>query len=119
MPVNQVVGVIAVRDRFMSATRPVFVLLVVLAAIVPWRAVCRIHGAHLDLVLLDAALAHVVQVAVVQVIGVLGVLDGLVAAIGAMLVGVVLVGRHVQSPSWEAAARFASQRAIRHWRQWK
>jgi hypothetical protein len=42
-------------------------------------------------VLLDAGLAHVVQVAVVQVIDVAVVPDGFVAAIGAVLVLVVFV----------------------------
>jgi hypothetical protein len=89
--VDQVVGVVAVRHRFVAAAGTVAVALVVTAAGVLRGAIGRVGRADLDRMALDAAFAHVVQVAVVQVIDVVAVLDGGVAAGWAMLVVVILV----------------------------
>ena len=82
--VNQVVHVVAVGDRLVSAARPMTVALVVAFACVLGRAFGRVCRPDFQLVLLDAGLAHVVQVAIVQVIDMTVVLNGCVPAAGTM-----------------------------------
>jgi hypothetical protein len=92
---DQVIDVVAVRNGFVAAARAVLVFLVVLAAIVLRSALGWVAGIDRELMLLDAAFGHVVQVAVVQVVHVAFVTDGGVAAAGAVLVCVVgMVTRH-------------------------
>jgi hypothetical protein len=96
MPVHQVIDVVAVRHRFVAAVRAMLVGLVVLAAGVLGCARGRVGAADRQLVLLDAPLAHVVQVAVVQVVNMVAVLYGRVTAIESVLVRVslVMMGSH-------------------------
>jgi len=91
VPVNEVINVVAVRHRLVTAPRAVPVVLVMLSAIVVRCAVRRVGGAYRHRVLLDAALAVVVQVAVVQVVNVALVLDAGVPATRAVLMVVILV----------------------------
>jgi hypothetical protein len=96
MAVDQVIDVVAVRHRLVAAAGTVLVLLGVVAAAVLRRAAGRVLLAYFELVLLDAGLADVVQVAVVQVVHVVLVVHGGVAAAGTVLVTVVGVGGHGQ-----------------------
>ena len=89
--VDQVVDVIAVRNGFMAAARPVLVALVVSAAVMPGGAVLRVHGIHVQLVLIHMIAVDMVQMPVMQVIRVAVVLDRGVPAAGAVLVVVVRV----------------------------
>src|SRR5262249_11143471 len=91
VPVNEVINVVAVRHRLVTAARAMPVVLVVLSAVVVRCAARRLGGAHRYCMLLDAALAVVVQVAVVQVVNVALVLDARVPATWAVLMVVVRV----------------------------
>jgi hypothetical protein len=90
---HQIVSVVAVRHRFMPTAGPVPVALVVPATIMVCGAVDGIGRRDCNLVLFDAGLAHVVQMAIVQVIDVSVMSDRGVATAGAMLMGVIGVGR--------------------------
>jgi hypothetical protein len=95
MAVYQVIDVVAVRHRFVAAIRAMLVGLVVLAAGVLGRARGGVGAADRQLVLLDASLAHVVQVAVMQIVDMVAMFDGRVTAVGPMLVRMSLVmGSH-------------------------
>jgi hypothetical protein len=90
--INEVVGVIAVRHRFMTAAGTVLVSLGMLATVVLGRTGGRILAADRQLVFLDTTLAHVVQVPVVQVIYMTLMFDARVATTGTMLMRVVGMG---------------------------
>jgi hypothetical protein len=90
---DQVVDVLAVRDRLVAAVRPVFVFGIVVGAVVAGRAVSGIGLGDRQCVAFDAALVVVVKLAVVQVIDVIVVADRAVTAARAGLV-VVYVGGH-------------------------
>ena len=89
--VDEVIDVIAVRDRLMAAAGAVYVVLRMPAARVLRRAVARILDRYVQSVFLDLAPLGVVQVAVVQVIDVIAVLDRGVAAILAVIVIVIVL----------------------------
>jgi hypothetical protein len=91
--VDDVVGVIAVRDRFMAAAGAVRVILPVITTRMGRRAVRRVRATHGELVLVDVVAMRMVQVPVVEVVGVPVVLDLRVAAVRAVLMIVVLVFR--------------------------
>ena len=74
MTADQVVDVLAVRDRLV-AEPPVLMIGLVFGALVPGRAVGGVGRADCQCVALDAALAVVVQLTVVEVIGVIVVAD--------------------------------------------
>lgn len=73
VPGDEVVGVIAVGDHFMAATRPVLVRGVVRRATMRRGAGVGIRIRDLDHVLVDVALVSVMHMPVVQVIDVPGV----------------------------------------------
>ena len=89
MVTDDVVGVIAVRDRVVPARRAVGVPRLVRAARVGRRAGGRIGLSGRKDVLVDVAFVKVMEVTVVDVVLVALVLDGLVAARGAVLVVVL------------------------------
>jgi hypothetical protein len=86
MAIDEIIDVIAVRDRLVAAAGAVFVVLGVAAAVVSRRAGGRVLAADAQAVFLDPFGAHVVQVAVVQVVDVALMLDGGVATRRAVLV---------------------------------
>src|SRR6516164_254630 len=88
--VHEVINVVSVRHGFVAAARTMLVPLLMLAASVIGSAVRGIRAGDRQLMLLDAALGPVVQMAVVEVIDVALVLDGGVAAIQAVVVRVSL-----------------------------
>lgn len=105
---NQVIGMIAVRHRFVSAARSVHVGVVVTGAGVAGRAIGGIGGIDGNGVLVVMVLVGAMQMAVVKVIDVAVVKDGCVAAAGAvsMVVTFVSVVRHVPLPRcWFVFAR--------------
>jgi hypothetical protein len=87
--VNQVIDVVAVGDRFMTAAGPVLVVLGMVAAIMGGRASGGIGAADGDSMFLDLIAGGMVQMAVVEIIDVAVMFQGLVAAAGTMLVRVV------------------------------
>lgn len=91
MTLDQVVGVLAMRDRLVAAAGAVRVLRLVPAAVVLRRAVRRIRVADLDRVLVHVIAMRVVQMPVVQIVDVPVVHDGGMAAIRTVLVIVTVV----------------------------
>jgi hypothetical protein len=91
MPVHQVVGVIAMRDRFMAAFRAMSVTLLMSATIVTGRSRCRIAGVDCDHMLIHMRFMRMVQVAVVEVVRVTLVLNGCVPARWAVLMRMAFV----------------------------
>jgi hypothetical protein len=90
---DQVVDVISVRDRLVTAAWSMFVIVLVLVAVVPRRAVGGVGVGHRDRVGLDAVGRVVVQLPVVQVVDVVVMADGRVPAGGAVLVLVLVAHR--------------------------
>jgi hypothetical protein len=96
VPIDQVVGVVAVGNGRVAAVRAVLVGFLVTAAVVAWRASGRVRRADRQGMLLDLAGVRVMQMAIVQVIDVAVVQNPGVAAARTVLVRVALVlGRHV------------------------
>jgi hypothetical protein len=91
--VDEVIGVVTVRQSLMAAAGAVGVVLGVAGTAVLGRAVGRVGPTNFQGVLLDLPPGGVVQVAVMDVIHVAVVLDGGVAAAGAVLMIVVVVVR--------------------------
>jgi hypothetical protein len=89
--VHDVVDVLAVRDRSMTAAVTVTMRPGVCAAFVPWCAGVRILLIHCDGVLVEVVAVDVMKVPVVQVVAVTVMLDDLVAAAFLVLVLVFLV----------------------------
>jgi hypothetical protein len=89
--VNEVVGVISVRDRFVAAHRVVFVAGVVCVAAVPAIAVLRIRARNRENVFVDVCLVDVMQVPVVEIVDVGLVENRDVSASGRMRVPVLIV----------------------------
>ncbi|HEY2065623.1 MAG TPA: hypothetical protein VGG84_06660 [Gemmatimonadaceae bacterium] len=83
MTVGEIVRVIAVRDRLVSATRAVMVLGRVTIVEVG-RATRGIRGADVDPMLLDAASLLVLQMTLLEIVHVTIVLNRAVSARGAM-----------------------------------
>ena len=89
MALDQVIDMVAVRDGFVATVWSVGMLRVMTAAVVPVGAIGRVRSCHFELVLVDVAFMRVVEVTVVQEVDMAVVLDGCVAAVAAVLVGVV------------------------------
>jgi hypothetical protein len=84
VPADEIVGVIAVRNRFVSAGRAVRVSLIVLATAVRGRALRWIRAIDLDAVLVDMVGVNVMQMPFVQVVAVVAMANGLVTTSGLM-----------------------------------
>jgi hypothetical protein len=83
---DQVVGVIAVRHRFVPAAAPVPVIAGVIAAGVRRRAGVGVLGADVDRALVDVIAMRVVEMALVDIVGMVAVLDRGVTTAGTVLV---------------------------------
>jgi hypothetical protein len=77
---DQVIDMVAVRDRRMAAARTVDVPLRVARALMLWRAVARVRRVHRDLALVDVIAVRVMEMPVVNVVDVAGVANRLMAA---------------------------------------
>src|SRR5262249_27004906 len=104
---DEVVHVIAVRHRLVTAAGAVRVPCLVVAAGVPRSAIVRIRGPGVEPVRLDAAGAVVVELAVVEVVHVIAVPDCSVAAAGTVVVVVVLERHRLAPPSVAEDSIFA------------
>ena len=91
VPADEIVDVIAVRDRLVAAARAVGVTLRVSVASVRRRAVRGIACVDSDRALVDVTIVRAVKVPVVRVVGVSAVRDRGVPAAGAVGVVVLLV----------------------------
>jgi hypothetical protein len=100
--VDQIVGVIAMRHRFVAAPRSVTMRRLVAATTMLGAAAVGIGGAHLDDVLLDPAIVLVMQMPVVQVIHVPVVANRNMTAAGTVRVRVIGLRRchAVLLPVW-------------------
>ncbi len=91
--VDEVIDMVAVRNRLMPAAGPMDVpRLMTLVAIIR-RALVRVSRAHFDDVLIDLVSVLMVEVAIVQVVDVITVLDREVTAVGAVMVGMLGLDR--------------------------
>jgi hypothetical protein len=91
MTPNQVVYMIAVGNRLVSATYAMLVALLMAIANVIESTTCRVGTGGLDHVFINMAFMQEMQVSVVQVIDVAVVLYSDMSAVGAMLVSMLLV----------------------------
>jgi hypothetical protein len=89
--VDEIVHMIAVRDRFVTAARAVLVGGLVPVAVMIGGASRRVGIADLDRVLVDVIAMGVMEVAVVQVVGVARMYHADVTAVGPVSVSVSLV----------------------------
>jgi hypothetical protein len=101
MALHQVVHMIPVRYRFMTATRPMRVPLLMPGTFVPARAVRRISRIDGNPVLVDMVAVHVVQVPVMHIADMPVVLNGRMAAAFSVHMAVPLVNAmtlHASNP---------------------
>ena len=87
----QVIHMVAVRHRFVSATSAVDVTAGVAAADVAASAGGGVRARDLNDVLVVMAVVRVVQMTVVEKVDVISVLNGRMSAAGAVLMGVIAV----------------------------
>lgn len=80
VPADEIVGVVAVGNRFVPAIGAVSVPLVVPATAVRGRALGWIRGIDGEAALVDVVAMNMVQMSIVQVVAVVAMADGLVAA---------------------------------------
>ena len=101
MTFHQVVRVVTVRNRFVSAIWPMFVVLVMRSAIVVRGTRCWVLPTYADLMLVNMVTVRVVEVPVMQVILVAIVLQGRMSTIRTMYVRVrfmnLMIGAHFSS----------------------
>jgi hypothetical protein len=88
---DQIIDVIAVRNCFMPAASAVDVCVGMPAASVLWRTRRRVHRSDLDATFVDVAVVQLMQVTVVQVVDVVAMPDRPVAAVGTVLMLMILV----------------------------
>jgi hypothetical protein len=91
MTVNEVIGVIAVRDCLMAASWPMNMASFMPAAIMSARAPVRVLARNLDPVLLDLIATHVVKMTIVEVVNVTLMAHRSMAATRAVTVWMVLM----------------------------
>jgi len=92
MTIDQVIGVVAVGDGFVTATGPVDVVGIVSAAIVLRSAGVGIGVIHFELMFHHRSIrVLMMEMAIVKVIDVVSVLNCGVPAVGAMFVSVVVM----------------------------
>lgn len=89
--VHEIAHMIAMGHRLVAAAGAMDMTGLVAAAIVLRRALIGIGGAHLDHMFVDMVPVGMVEMAVMQIVHMVAVLDRGMAAIGAVLVGMVLV----------------------------
>jgi hypothetical protein len=101
MSADDIVGVIAVRDGFVSTAGAVLVARVVLLTRMPVRAAGGVAGVHLDAALVHVSVVRAVQVPVMGVVDVVPVPDSGMATAGAVGVAVRAMGlmfEHARPP---------------------
>ena len=101
MPIDEVVDMIAVRDRVVPASRTVDVAVRVPVAAMARCAGIRVSSVDRNRVLVDMAVVHRMEMPIVQVVDMAVVLDGAVStfrAVDVTVVGVNLVVVHSGCP---------------------
>ncbi len=84
VPADEIVGVVAMGNRLVSATRAVRVPFIVPATAVRGRALGRIRGIDGEAALVDMVAMNMVQMPVVQVVAVVAMANALMATAGLM-----------------------------------
>lgn len=87
--VDEIVDMVAVRNGFVPAARTVYMIRIMAAALVIGGAAVWVGFCHRDDMLVNVIAMHVMQMAVVQIIDVAIMQDRQMAAVGAVLMGVV------------------------------
>jgi hypothetical protein len=90
--IDQVVGMVAVRDRLMSTTRTMNMILIMAAGSASFVAAVGILVGNLDHVLVDMILVWVVEMAVMQIVHMILMPDCGVPAIRTMSVRMMAMG---------------------------
>ena len=94
MAIDEIIRVVAMRNRLMAAAGTVDMICGMAAALVVRGATVRICGGDFDHMLIDMVPVDMVEMAVVQIVNMPGMMDGDMAAIAAVLVAVVgMVGK--------------------------
>jgi hypothetical protein len=88
---HQIVGMATVRHGIVAAAGSMLVPGIVPTARMRCRAARGVRTRHIERVLVDVAVVHVMQMAVVQVINVSSVLDLRMRTVGTMLVRMLVV----------------------------
>ncbi|WP_446479919.1 hypothetical protein [Bradyrhizobium cenepequi] len=114
MPGDEIIDMVAMRDRFVAAARAMDVSSIMSGAAMVGRATIRVRVAHLNPMFVHMIGVRVVKMAIVQIIHVVAVPDGNVAALGSMHVVVVgmmrkVAGGHFRRPFLDSVV-FASMR---------
>lgn len=92
MTVDQVVQVVAVRNRLVAASRPVDVTLIVFSTLVIGSALVLVALINTETVLVHMTFVHVVKMAVMEIIDMVAMLDcGMPASVAVL---VLMVGMH-------------------------
>jgi hypothetical protein len=91
VPIHQVIHMVAVRNRFVSACWSVDVRFLVAGTGMSGSAGIGIGARHRQGMLIDVVAVNVVEMAVVQIIGMAIVLDWRVTAIGTVLMAMTLM----------------------------
>jgi hypothetical protein len=91
MPGYQIVDVVAMGNGHMPAIDSMLMVLIMAVTLMAIRAICRVGSIYLDRVLIHMTFVRRVQVPVMQIVGVIVVLNGRMAAILAMLMGMIFV----------------------------
>ncbi|MCO7233471.1 MULTISPECIES: hypothetical protein [unclassified Cobetia] len=89
--IDQVVDVIAVRNRFVTATRTMYVIRRMSIAAMLRCAGIGIYRSYLDDMLIHVVFMGMMQVTVMEVVNVVAMLDAGMATIRAMLMGMISV----------------------------
>lgn len=76
VPGHQVIDMIAMRHRFVTASRSMLVSRIVTRALVLWCAGIRIGSTHFDHVLIEMIPVRLMQMTVVQIVDMVVVPDG-------------------------------------------
>jgi len=87
--IDQIVDMVPVRNGLMTTVRSVLMRRFVGSAIMAWRAVRRVGGAHCQHMLVHVVAMRVVQMPIVEVIRVPFMLDDSMTTTGAMLMGML------------------------------
>lgn len=91
MPIDEIAGMVAMRNRFMPAARAMDVASRMGGAIVAVGAISRVQLRHFQNTLIEVAFMRLMQVAIVKIVSMVAVLDRQVAAIRPVNVVVVFV----------------------------
>lgn len=116
VPLDQIVNVIAVRDGFVTAPRPVLVVLGVASAVVLRRALIGVRHRDRNGMLIVVVFMGMMEMPIVQVVGMAVMQDGGVPAVGAVDVLVIRVNvmlRHGFNPPMESCSVLRSRERAR------